>query len=84
MFLIKSSDFPIRFVGSLGTIIVKCKDLRVIQLDIPGLEECLNIANSIEVKKHNGKIFTFTFFNVNSECVQLKHILYSSLGSVHA
>ncbi|KAK5880244.1 hypothetical protein CesoFtcFv8_023292 [Champsocephalus esox] len=37
-----------RFVGSLGTIIVKCKDLRVIQLDIPGLEECLNIANSIE------------------------------------
>ncbi|XP_026050888.1 myotubularin-related protein 9-like [Carassius auratus] len=37
-----------RFVGSLGTIIVKCKDLRVIQLDIPGMEECLNIANSIE------------------------------------
>nr|XP_046149096.1 myotubularin-related protein 9 isoform X2 [Oncorhynchus gorbuscha] len=38
-----------RFVGSLGTIIVKCKDLRVIQLDIPGMEECLNIASSIEV-----------------------------------
>ncbi|XP_077076369.1 myotubularin-related protein 9 isoform X1 [Siphateles boraxobius] len=37
-----------RFVGSLGTIIVKCKDLRVIQLDIPGMEECLNIASSIE------------------------------------
>ncbi|XP_065690980.2 myotubularin-related protein 9 [Patagioenas fasciata] len=37
-----------RFVGSLGTIIIKCKDLRIIQLDIPGMEECLNIANSIE------------------------------------
>lgn len=39
-----------RFVGSLGTIIIKCKDLRVIQLDIPGMEECLNIASSIEVR----------------------------------
>ncbi|XP_010141426.1 PREDICTED: myotubularin-related protein 9, partial [Buceros rhinoceros silvestris] len=38
----------LRFVGSLGTIIIKCKDLRVIQLDIPGMEECLNIASSIE------------------------------------
>ncbi|XP_072188418.1 myotubularin-related protein 9 [Excalfactoria chinensis] len=37
-----------RFVGSLGTIVIKCKDLRVIQLDIPGMEECLNIASSIE------------------------------------
>ncbi|XP_062407448.1 myotubularin-related protein 9 [Sardina pilchardus] len=37
-----------RFVGSSGSIIVKCKDLRTIQLDIPGMEECLNIANSIE------------------------------------
>ncbi|KAG9337466.1 hypothetical protein JZ751_028656 [Albula glossodonta] len=37
-----------RFVGSQGTIIVKCKDLRVIQLDIPGMEESLNIASSIE------------------------------------
>ncbi|TRY62491.1 hypothetical protein DNTS_033290, partial [Danionella cerebrum] len=34
--------------GFLGTIIVKCKDLRVIQLDIPGMEECFNIASSIE------------------------------------
>ncbi|KAM6123316.1 myotubularin-related protein 9 [Pterocles gutturalis] len=37
-----------RFVGSLGTIIIKCKDLRIIQLDIPGMEECLNITSSIE------------------------------------
>lgn len=38
-----------RFVGPLGSITVKCKDLRVIQLDVPGMEECLNIASSIEV-----------------------------------
>ncbi|KAK6489970.1 myotubularin-related protein 9-like [Huso huso] len=37
-----------RFVGTLGTVIIKCKDLRIIQLDIPGMEECLNIASSIE------------------------------------
>lgn len=44
-----------RFVGSLGTIVIKCKDLRIIQLDIPGMEECLNIASSIEVRIHNNK-----------------------------
>ncbi|KAK1171745.1 myotubularin-related protein 9-like [Acipenser oxyrinchus oxyrinchus] len=37
-----------RFVGTLGSVIIKCKDLRIIQLDIPGMEECLNIASSIE------------------------------------
>lgn len=41
-----------RFVGPLGSITIKCKDLRVIQLDIPGMEECLNIASSIEVDSH--------------------------------
>ncbi|CAJ1073923.1 myotubularin-related protein 9-like isoform X4 [Xyrichtys novacula] len=34
--------------GSSGTITIKCKDLRVLQLDIPGMEQCLNIAYSIE------------------------------------
>uniref|UniRef100_A0A6Q2X7Q9 Myotubularin phosphatase domain-containing protein n=1 Tax=Esox lucius TaxID=8010 RepID=A0A6Q2X7Q9_ESOLU len=33
---------------SSGTITLKCKDLCVLQLDIPGMEECLNIASSIE------------------------------------
>uniref|UniRef100_A0A8C3YMT9 Myotubularin-related protein 9 n=1 Tax=Catagonus wagneri TaxID=51154 RepID=A0A8C3YMT9_9CETA len=41
-----------RFVGPLGTIIIKCKDFRIIQLDIPGMEECLNIASSIEPWKY--------------------------------
>ncbi|KAJ7988994.1 hypothetical protein DPEC_G00314950 [Dallia pectoralis] len=34
--------------ASSGTITLKCKDLRVLQLDIPGMEECLNVASSIE------------------------------------
>ncbi|XP_043918708.1 myotubularin-related protein 9 [Protopterus annectens] len=37
-----------RFTGSMGTIIIRCKDLRIIQLDIPGMDECLNISSSIE------------------------------------
>ncbi|XP_037550657.1 myotubularin-related protein 9 [Nematolebias whitei] len=37
-----------RTTGSSGTITIKCKDLRVLQLDIPGMEQCLNIAHSIE------------------------------------
>ncbi len=36
-------------MGSSGIITVKCKDLLVLQLEIPGMEECLNIASSIEV-----------------------------------
>ncbi|XP_026884568.2 myotubularin-related protein 9 isoform X2 [Electrophorus electricus] len=34
--------------GSSGTIVIKCKDLRILQFDIPGMEECLNVASSIE------------------------------------
>ncbi|XP_071380819.1 myotubularin-related protein 9 isoform X1 [Centroberyx affinis] len=37
-----------RISGSSGTITIKCKDLCVLQLDIPGMEQCLNIAHSIE------------------------------------
>ncbi|XP_067099285.1 myotubularin-related protein 9-like isoform X1 [Osmerus mordax] len=33
---------------SSGTITLRCKDLSVLQLDIPGMEECLNIGHSIE------------------------------------
>ncbi|CAH1247888.1 MTMR9 [Branchiostoma lanceolatum] len=44
-----------KFVGSMGYLTVKCKDFRVIRLDIPGMEECLNIASSIEVLSSLGK-----------------------------
>lgn len=38
-----------RSTGSSGTITLWCKDLKVLQLEVPGLEECLNITSSIEV-----------------------------------
>ncbi|GFU50483.1 myotubularin-related protein 9 [Nephila pilipes] len=31
-----------------GSIILKCKDFRILQLDIQGIEECNNVASSIE------------------------------------
>ncbi|XP_061651447.1 myotubularin-related protein 9-like isoform X2 [Phyllopteryx taeniolatus] len=37
-----------RATESSGTLVIKCKDLRVLQLEIPGMEQCLNIAQSIE------------------------------------
>ncbi|XP_019329071.1 PREDICTED: myotubularin-related protein 9 [Aptenodytes forsteri] len=42
------SPRDIRLAGSSGTITLRCKDLKVLQLEIPGMEECLNIASSIE------------------------------------
>lgn len=37
-----------RTSASSGTIKIKCKDLQILHLDIPGMEQCLNIAHSIE------------------------------------
>lgn len=37
-----------KFGQTGGTIVLKCKDFRVITLELPGLEQCTNIANSIE------------------------------------
>ncbi|XP_038233899.1 myotubularin-related protein 9-like isoform X4 [Dermochelys coriacea] len=44
-----------RVANSLGTITLKCKDLKVLQLEIPGMEECLNIASSTETPKHEAQ-----------------------------
>ncbi|KAF7662727.1 hypothetical protein LDENG_00228170 [Lucifuga dentata] len=46
--LLRSAGRSERISGSSGTITIKCKDLRVLQFDIPGMEQCLNIAHSIE------------------------------------
>ncbi|XP_069079459.1 myotubularin-related protein 9-like isoform X1 [Pleurodeles waltl] len=52
-----------RFGSSSGTITLKCKDLRVIQLEIPGMEETLNIANSIEALSSLESVMqTYPFF----------------------
>ncbi|XP_025024780.1 myotubularin-related protein 9-like isoform X3 [Python bivittatus] len=37
-----------RLANTSGTITLKCKDLKILQLEIPGMEECLNVASSIE------------------------------------
>ncbi|XP_063167731.1 myotubularin-related protein 9-like isoform X2 [Candoia aspera] len=37
-----------RLANTSGTIALRCKDLKILQLEIPGMEECLNIASSIE------------------------------------
>lgn len=48
LLLLRNIDAIEKRTGSSGTITIKCKDLRVLQLDIPGMEQCLNIAHSIE------------------------------------
>ncbi|XP_020775297.1 myotubularin-related protein 9 isoform X2 [Boleophthalmus pectinirostris] len=48
LLLLRNIDAIEKRSGSSGTITIKCKDLRVIQIDIPGMEQCLNIAHSIE------------------------------------
>ncbi|XP_074977374.1 myotubularin-related protein 9-like isoform X2 [Caretta caretta] len=50
-----SSHQDTRVASSLGTITLKCKDLKVLQLEIPGMEECLNIASSTETPKHEAQ-----------------------------
>lgn len=41
----------LRVAGDSGTITLRCKDLRVLQLDIEGVEATLDIARSIEVRQ---------------------------------
>lgn len=40
-----------RVSGDSGTITLRCKDLRVLQLDIEGVEATRDIARSIEVRQ---------------------------------
>lgn len=40
-----------RVEGDSGTITLRCKDLRVLQLEIEGVEATLDIARSIEVRQ---------------------------------
>ncbi|GIY67345.1 myotubularin-related protein 9 [Caerostris darwini] len=47
-----------------GSIILKCKDFRILQLDIQGVEECNNVASSIEflMNLENPRLF-YPFFH---------------------
>ncbi|XP_053123985.1 myotubularin-related protein 9-like isoform X2 [Hemicordylus capensis] len=52
-----------RLTNASGTITLKCKDLKVLQLEIPGMEECLNIARSIEaLSSVESVMMTYPFF----------------------
>ncbi|XP_038052242.1 myotubularin-related protein 9-like isoform X2 [Patiria miniata] len=52
-----------KFVGSVGHLTIKCKNFMIIQLDIHGMEECLNIASSIEMLSNLSKVtLTYPFF----------------------
>ncbi|KAM8953861.1 myotubularin-related protein 9 [Pelodytes ibericus] len=52
-----------KFVGTAGTLTIKCKDLRIIQLEITGMDECLNVASSIEALSTLGTItLMYPFF----------------------
>uniref|UniRef100_A0A250Y2X1 Myotubularin-related protein 9 n=1 Tax=Castor canadensis TaxID=51338 RepID=A0A250Y2X1_CASCN len=52
-----------RVAGDSGTITLRCKDLRVLQLDIEGVEATLDIARSIEALSSLESVITsFPFF----------------------
>ncbi|XP_048358411.1 myotubularin-related protein 9-like isoform X2 [Sphaerodactylus townsendi] len=52
-----------RLANTSGTITLKCKDLKILQLEIPGMEECLNIASSIEaLSSVESVMMTYPFF----------------------
>ncbi|XP_057559766.1 myotubularin-related protein 9-like [Hippopotamus amphibius kiboko] len=52
-----------RIAGDSGTITLRCKDLRVLQLDIEGVEATLDIARSIEALSSLESVITsFPFF----------------------
>lgn len=53
-----------RLDGSVGTLTLKCKDFQIVKLQIPSIEECLNIAASIESLSNIDDItLTYPFFH---------------------
>ncbi|XP_062046856.1 myotubularin-related protein 9-like isoform X2 [Lepus europaeus] len=64
MLLLRSVDsIEKRVAGDSGTITLRCKDLRVLQLDIEGVEATLDIARSIEALSSLESVITsFPFF----------------------
>ncbi|KAM9109853.1 myotubularin-related protein 9-like isoform 1-T1 [Megaptera novaeangliae] len=64
LLLLRSVDsIEKRVAGDAGTITLRCKDLRVLQLDIEGVEATLDIARSIEALSSLESVITsFPFF----------------------
>ncbi|XP_009998908.1 PREDICTED: myotubularin-related protein 9-like [Chaetura pelagica] len=58
--------------SSSGTITLRCKDLKVLQLEIPGMEECLNIASSIEALSSVDSVMMMYPFFYRPESLKLE------------
>ncbi|XP_072274366.1 myotubularin-related protein 9-like isoform X2 [Pyxicephalus adspersus] len=55
--------------SSSGIVTLRCKDLRVIQLEIPGMEETLNVARSVQALSSMDSVtLTYPFFFRPSGC----------------
>ncbi|XP_050788383.1 myotubularin-related protein 9-like isoform X1 [Gopherus flavomarginatus] len=67
-----SSHRETRIASSLGTITLKCKDLKVLQLEIPGMEECLNIASSTEALSSVDSVMMMYPFFYRPQSMKLK------------
>ncbi|KAM6314049.1 LOW QUALITY PROTEIN: myotubularin-related protein 9-like [Podargus strigoides] len=61
-----------RLAGSSGTVTLRCKDLKVLQLEIPGMEECLNIASSIEALSSVDSVMMMYPFFYRPQSVKLE------------
>ncbi|XP_067389900.1 myotubularin-related protein 9-like isoform X2 [Emydura macquarii macquarii] len=61
-----------RVASSSGTITLKCKDLKVLQLEIPGMEECLNITSSIEALSSVDSVMMMYPFFYRPQSMKLK------------
>uniref|UniRef100_A0A8C5LWZ5 Myotubularin phosphatase domain-containing protein n=1 Tax=Leptobrachium leishanense TaxID=445787 RepID=A0A8C5LWZ5_9ANUR len=75
MGLFKNMDYEREEMGKSGsgTVTLKCKDLRIIHLEIPGMEETLNIARSIQALSSLESIsLSYPFFFRPSGCILRK------------
>ncbi len=50
-----------RLSGNSGTITLKCKDFQIFQLEIPSVDDCLNVAISVEQLSNIGNDLLILF-----------------------
>ena len=48
-----------RLTGNSGTLTLKCKDFQLFQLEIPSVDDCLNVAMSVEQLSNIGKYIQY-------------------------
>lgn len=55
-----------RLEATRGSIIIKCKNFQILRLDVPGQEETLNVAGSIEALSTLGMFIALPLNDVKS------------------